>query len=56
MDLATWLLILIGPWLVVSAIAVVADPRAFTAWLLRPVLQPPQRPVTRPRPTRWAAA
>lgn len=54
MSLLQWFLTLIGPWLVVGAVALVADPRATIGFLLRPVQAPPKRPVARPRPSRWA--
>jgi hypothetical protein len=56
MILVNLLLIIVGPYLVVGAIALVADPKATIAFLTRPVSRPPMRPVTRPRPARWAVA
>jgi hypothetical protein len=56
MSLLTWFLILLGPYLVVGAIALVANPSGTIAFLTRPIARPPRRPVTRPRPTRWAVA
>lgn len=58
MTVTQWLLIFLGPWLVVGAVALVADPKAALG-LLRPVSRPRPRPVTRPRPARaygWAVA
>lgn len=54
MSLLTWFLIILGPYLVVGAVALVADPVGTIAFLTRPVSRPPQRPVTFPRPARWA--
>jgi hypothetical protein len=50
------LLIFLGPWLVVGAVALVADPKATIAFLLRPVQGPPKRPIARPRPARWVVS
>lgn len=52
MSILTLLLIALGPWLVVGAVAVVADASFGGLW--RPV--PRRRPVTRPRPARMAVA
>ena len=51
-----WLMIFLGPYLMVGAVALVADPAGTIAFLTRPVSRPPQRPVTRPRPARSAVA
>lgn len=59
MTISQWLLILLGPWLIVGGIATLAlGPRVVFGALLRPVLDPPRRPVTRPhpRPIRVAVA
>jgi hypothetical protein len=57
MDLYNILLIALGPWLVVLTIATLTlGPRAVLAALVRPILDPPRRPVTRPRPARTAVA
>ena len=55
MSIHLWLMILIGPYLVVGAVAAIADPRAAVEFLLR-ALSPPRRPVTRPRSARMAVA
>jgi hypothetical protein len=57
MDLATWLLIFLGPFL---AVAVAATP-AVVSWpdllnVLLPAPRPRPRPVARPRPARMAVA
>lgn len=49
-----WLLILLGPFLVVSPFAVLAE--LSMPGLLRPLFRPAPRRVTRPRPVRWAVA
>lgn len=54
-----WLLIFLGPWLVIVVVSLIADPRATLGFLLRPLSRPRPRPVTRPRPARavrWAVA
>jgi hypothetical protein len=57
MSLVTLFLIFVGPYLVVGAIATLAlGPRVVLAALVRPILDPPRRPVTRPRPARMAVA
>lgn len=52
MTLVTLLLIFLGPFLVVAPFAVLAELAMPGLW--RP--PQPRRPVTRPRPARWAAA
>lgn len=52
MTALTLLLIALGPWLVVGAVAVVADASFGGLW--RPA--PRRRPVARPRHVRWAVA
>lgn len=56
MSVLQWFLTLLGPFLVVGAVALVADPRGTLAFLLRPAGNPPRRPVARPRPTRLKVA
>lgn len=57
MSLANWLLLFVGAYAVVGAIALAAEismPGLFRP--ARPTSLPPRRPVARPRPARWAVA
>jgi hypothetical protein len=57
MSISQWFLILLGPYLLVGGIATLAlGPKAVWSALVRPVLDPPRRPITRPRPARTAVA
>jgi hypothetical protein len=52
MSLVQWLLVLIGPWLVVGAVATMALGPARAVWTA--LVRPAPRPVARRRPARWA--
>lgn len=54
MPALVWLLVFLGPFLVVSPLAVAAEINF--PGLFKPPAGPRPRPVTRPRPTRWTVA
>lgn len=57
MTFANLLLILLGPWLVVGGLLTVVQVSFPELWsVLFPARRPRPRPVTRPRPARWAVA